>query len=87
MTACVLSKGEQNEAVMAEARAFLRENRPTVVALFKRGAGIGGGGAKEAEEVLDEVVECLTLLVGMTGFLEAEEHEGLGSGIGGRMYT
>ena len=87
MTACVLSKGKQNETVMAETRAFLRENRPTVVALFKRGAGIGGAGAKETEELLDEVVECLTLLVGMTEFLEAEEHEGLGSNTAGRMYT
>ena len=68
-----LSRGAQNDAMIAQARGFLVENRALVVAVFKREAKIGGvsfddkGGSGGS---VGELVELFGVLIEMTGFLE-----------------
>ena len=53
-------------------------------------AGESGTGteaeAEAASEVMEEIVECFTVMMGVTGFVEREEGEGVGggTGVGGR---
>ncbi len=73
ITSVTLSKGAQNETIIAQARGFLLENRALLVAVFKRDAKIGGvsfddkGGSGGSVE---ELVELFGVLIEMTGFLE-----------------
>ena len=69
ISSVVLSRGEQNERTMEQARRFLSENRAAVVALFKRDGRLGDVQADLADE-LNEVVENLVLLISMTRFLD-----------------
>ena len=47
------------------------------------GAGRESGKATEAaSEVMEEIVECFTVMMGVTGFVELEEGEGVGGGTG-----
>lgn len=73
VTSVTLSRGAQNEAMIAQARGFLVENRALVVSVFKRDAKIGGvsfddkGGSGGS---VGELVELFGVLIEMTGFLE-----------------
>ena len=66
----VLSRGLQNAQTIESARAFLVENRPLVVATFKRQARIGGVSFDDAGVDIEELVELFVLLIAMTGFLD-----------------
>lgn len=46
------------------------ENRPLVVAMFKRQARIGGVSFDDAGLDIEELVEVFMLLIAVTGFLE-----------------
>lgn len=48
--------------------------------------GESGKGTEAASEVMEEIVECFTVMMGVTGFVELEEGEGVGggTGVGGR---
>ena len=67
-----LTRGAQNDAMIAQARGFLVENRALLVAVFKREAKIGGvsfddkGGGGSVEEL----VELFGVLIELTGFLD-----------------
>ncbi|KAI9837296.1 MAG: hypothetical protein M1819_000370 [Sarea resinae] len=76
INAAVLSRGPQNEQTMQQARKFLTENRPSVVAVFKRHAKIGSGQAEIICD-LEQLVESFVLLITMTNFLDIEEETSL----------
>ena len=70
ITSIVLSRGPQNEQTIESAKAFLTENRPLVVSMFKRQARIGGVSFDDAGIDIEELVELFMLLIEMTGFLD-----------------
>jgi len=72
INAVVLARGQQHETTIHLARQFLSENRNTVVAVFKRAAGIGGVRV-EADIDLSDLVDGFTLLISATDFLEVSE--------------
>jgi len=68
----VISCGQQNTQTREQAKAFLIEYRPLMVATFKRQANIGGLREDDVGEYrpLDEVVEYFVLLTTLTDFLQ-----------------
>jgi nuclear pore complex protein Nup205 len=70
INAVVISRGQQNERTIQEARQFLSENRSSIVSVFKRNAGIGTQGTGPEAEILNELVDQFTLLMSVTDFLE-----------------
>ena len=70
--AVVMTRGHQNEYTIDQARGFLIEYRPLIVATFKRQANIGGLKIDDETNIrlLDEVVDCFVLLISLTDFLE-----------------
>ena len=70
ITSVVLSRGPQNEQTIESAKAFLTDNRPLVVSIFKRQARIGGVSFDDAGVDIEELVELFMLLITMTGFLD-----------------
>lgn len=91
INAIVLSRGEQNDQTLAQARHFLQEYRTSIMSVFKRNARIGGlasveggspedGGAKKGEknnqEILADLVDQFTVLIAASGFLESDGEGG-----------
>ena len=76
LTSIVLSQGPQNQQTLEHAKAFLVENRNSVVSILKRRAKLGNSlfGEERGEEVLDELVECYIILISCTEFLEVCDH-------------
>ena len=70
ITSVVLSRGPENEQTIESAKAFLTENRPLVVSMFKRQARIGGVSFDDAGVDIEDLVELFVLLIAMTGFLD-----------------
>lgn len=70
VTSVVLSHGSQNKQSIDQARSFLVDNRPTVLAVFKRQSKVGGRLPIDASANIDELVELFVLLITVTGFLE-----------------
>jgi nuclear pore complex protein Nup205 len=67
VNAAVVARGRQNDQTVFQAREFLRENRHSMVAVFKRSVNAGN---TEFREEVEELLDCWTLLVEVTGFLE-----------------
>ena len=65
----LLSRGPQNEQTIDQARSFLIENRPLVVAMFKRQAKVGAVTFESMGVGVEELVELFVLLITMTDFL------------------
>lgn len=73
LAAVVLSRGPQNQQTMEQAKLFLTENRPIVVAVFKRQARIGSPSVAEGSSStvdVEELAELLVLLMTVTGFID-----------------
>ncbi|KAF2808961.1 uncharacterized protein BDZ99DRAFT_533212 [Mytilinidion resinicola] len=70
INAAVLSRGPQNDQTLFQAREFLRENRNSMVAVFKRNVKVGG--LQDVDTDLSDLVDCFTVLVSATRFLEYE---------------
>ncbi len=76
VNAAVLARGRQNDQTVFQAREFLKENRQSVVSIFKRSVsvGVGAGSMMQATadelQVLSDLVDCWTVLVDVTGFLQ-----------------
>lgn len=66
----VFSRGLHNEQMMDQTRAFLAENRPSMVGIFKRYAKIGGEPASKHREEIHDLVKAYVALVSVTGFVE-----------------
>ncbi|KAL9012478.1 MAG: hypothetical protein Q9173_002763 [Seirophora scorigena] len=76
LAAVVLSRGPQNQQTMEQAKLFLTENRPIVVAIFKRQARIGSSVVAEGSSStvdVEELAELLVLLMTVTGFIDFED--------------
>ncbi|KKK19982.1 putative nuclear pore complex subunit Nup192 [Aspergillus ochraceoroseus] len=71
----VFSRGLHNEQMMEQTRAFLAENRQSMVGIFKRFAKIGGAGSANHHSALTNLAKSYTALIAATEFLEAEEKE------------
>lgn len=59
----------QSDQTIKAAQEFLAENRPSVVGILKRFAGVGGVEAHDSID-LSDLVDNLTLLISSTGYLE-----------------
>ncbi|KAF2651418.1 hypothetical protein K491DRAFT_781868 [Lophiostoma macrostomum CBS 122681] len=85
INAAVIARGRQNEQTIFQAREFLKESRHSMVAIFKRSVNVGVGGMRNGngtiglgeavglKEDLTDLVDCFTVLVDFTGFLEYED--------------
>ena len=73
ITSVLLSRGFQHEQTIDQARTFLVENRPLVVAMFKRQAKVGAVTFESLGVGVEELVELFVLLITMTGFLDVRE--------------
>ena len=73
INAAVLARGgRQNDQTVFAAREFLKDSRHSMVAIFKRSVNVGAGVGQDGVLVKDlsELVDCFTVLVEVTGFLE-----------------
>jgi nuclear pore complex protein Nup205 len=70
VNAAVIARGRQNEQSVFQAREFLKENRHSMVSVFKRSVNVGMGGGEEVSQDLCDLVDCWTVLVDVTGFLQ-----------------
>ncbi|KAL5443771.1 hypothetical protein PMIN07_002944 [Paraphaeosphaeria minitans] len=75
INAAVLARGRQNDQTVFAAREFLKESRHSMVAIFKRSVNVGVGIGQDGVLIQDlsELVDCFTVLVEVTGFLEFED--------------
>ncbi|KAF1352932.1 hypothetical protein EJ07DRAFT_135148 [Lizonia empirigonia] len=73
ISAAVITRGRQNDQTVFQAREFLKENRHSMVAVFKRSVNVGGGDKVETQQDLVDLVDCWTVLVDFTGFLQFED--------------
>jgi nuclear pore complex protein Nup205 len=67
----IILKYQSDQAIKA-AQEFLAENRPSIIGILKRFAGVGGVEIHESIN-LDDLVDNLTLLISATNFLEVCE--------------
>tara|TARA_R110002003_G_C704152_1_gene25472 strand:- start:715 stop:1815 length:1101 start_codon:yes stop_codon:yes gene_type:complete len=70
INAAVIARGRQNDQTVFQAREFLKENRHSMVSIFKRSVNVGAGQHTEAQHDLVDLVDCWTVLVDVTGFLQ-----------------
>jgi nuclear pore complex protein Nup205 len=73
INAAVIARGRQNDQTVFQAREFLKENRHSMVSIFKRSVNVGAGQHSEAQQDLVDLVDCWTVLVEVTGFLEVSQ--------------
>ncbi|KAI8932148.1 hypothetical protein NX059_011031 [Plenodomus lindquistii] len=88
VNAAVIARGRQNDQTIYAAREFLKENRHSMVSVFKRsvhvgasqGASVSGVSGGELEQALMELVDYWTVLVDVTGFLKFEDQSSVKRG-------
>ncbi|KAF2871546.1 nucleoporin Nup186/Nup192/Nup205 [Massariosphaeria phaeospora] len=73
INAAVIARGRQNDQTVFQAREFLKLNRHSMVAIFKRSVNVGAGQDIGAQQDLLDLVDCYTVLVDITGFLQYED--------------
>lgn len=59
---------------MEQTRAFLAENRQSMVGIFKRFAKIGGVGTANHHGALSDLAKCYMTLISASNFLEVCTH-------------
>jgi len=79
INAIVLSRGQQNDQTLAQARHFLQEYRSSIMSIFKRNAKIGqpnevSGAGDPNKELLEQLVDQFTVLIAASAFLEVSLH-------------
>lgn len=70
IVSAVFARGVHNEQMMEQTRAFLTENRQSMVGVFKRHARIGGAAAADCHETLHDLVKSYVALISAAGFVE-----------------
>ncbi|KAJ5636079.1 uncharacterized protein N7484_009392 [Penicillium longicatenatum] len=75
IVSAVFSRGVHNEQIKAQTRAFIAENRPCMVGVFKRFAKIGGDAPADHQNALCELVKSFMALVAASDYVEFEESE------------
>ncbi|KAF2031203.1 hypothetical protein EK21DRAFT_111239 [Setomelanomma holmii] len=77
INAAVIARGRQNDQTVFQAREFVKENRHSMVSIFKRSVNVGAGQHVDAQQDLVDLVDCWTVLVDVTGFLQYEDQSSL----------
>ncbi|EUC47266.1 hypothetical protein COCMIDRAFT_90533 [Bipolaris oryzae ATCC 44560] len=77
INAAVIARGRQNDQTVFQAREFLKDNRHSMVSIFKRSVNVGVGKGEEVQQDLVDLVDCWTVLVDVTGFLQYEDESSL----------
>jgi nuclear pore complex protein Nup205 len=72
INAAVIARGLSNKQTVQQALGFLKESRTNMVAVFKRSVNVGT--AREGGEELSDLVDCFTVLVELTGFLQVSSY-------------
>ncbi|KAF7720234.1 Uncharacterized protein PECH_003350 [Penicillium ucsense] len=75
IVSAVLSRGAHNEQIKMQTQAFISENRPCMVGVFKRFAKIGGTTPPAHREALSELVKSFMALVAAADFIEFDDPE------------
>lgn len=70
INAAVIARGRQNDQTVFQAREFLKDNRHSMVTIFKKSVYVGAGQSGELSQDLVDLVDCWTVLVEITGFLQ-----------------
>ena len=65
----IISRGQQNEQTIEQAKAFLSETRSLILAVFKKRARIDTGGGNLDADV-DELARSFVILMTLTDFLD-----------------
>jgi nuclear pore complex protein Nup205 len=75
--AAVVSRGLQNQQVLDQGRIFLQENRPSIVAVLKKSAGIGAEAGISGKQIGD-LADSYILLMSITGYIDVSKipHQG-----------
>ncbi|KAL5114135.1 hypothetical protein ACEQ8H_007979 [Pleosporales sp. CAS-2024a] len=73
INAAVIARGRQNDQTVFQAREFLQENRHNMVSIFKRSIHVGARHDAGIQQKLGDLVDCWTVLVEVTGFLEVQQ--------------
>jgi nuclear pore complex protein Nup205 len=66
----VLARGRQNDQTVFQAREFVKESRQNMVSIFKRSVNVGATGGDASQAVVMDLVDCWTVLIDVTGFLQ-----------------
>jgi len=79
INAIVLSRGQQNDQTLAQARHFLQEYRSSIMSIFKRNAKIGQSFEASStgdpnKGLLEQLVDQFTVLIAASGFLEVRSY-------------
>lgn len=69
IVSAVFVRGLHNEQMLEQTRAFLAENRQSMIGIFKRFAKIGVTTA-ESNETLNDLVKSYVALIAATDFVE-----------------
>ncbi|CAN9265100.1 unnamed protein product [Alternaria alternata] len=77
INAAVIARGRQNDQTVFQAREFLKDNRHSMVSIFKRSVNVGVGVGEELQQDIVDLVDCWTVLVDVTGFLQYEDQSSL----------
>lgn len=59
----------QSDQTIKSAQEFVAENRPSIVGILKRFAGVGGVEVHQSID-LSDLVDNLTILISATGYME-----------------
>lgn len=70
VVSAVFARGIQNEQLIDQTRAFLSENRQSMVGIFKRYAKIGVPAAAGTQDILHDLVKSFIALITAAGFVE-----------------
>jgi nuclear pore complex protein Nup205 len=75
VNAAVIARGRQNDQTVFQAREFLKDNRHSMVSIFKRSVNLGGsvGVGEVMMGLVVDLVDCWTVLVEVTGFLQVSD--------------
>ncbi|KAL2011469.1 hypothetical protein VTN00DRAFT_4187 [Thermoascus crustaceus] len=74
IVSAVFVRGLHNEQMLEQTRAFLAENRQSMIGIFKRFAKIGVT-TPESSETLNDLVKSYVALIAATDFVEFEDKE------------
>lgn len=74
IVSAVFSRGVHNEQIMEQTRAFLAENRSSMVGIFKRSAKIGGEVSSDNRKVIQNLVKAYVALITAAGFVEVRSY-------------
>jgi nuclear pore complex protein Nup205 len=70
ITTAVFVRGIHNEQILEQTRAFLTENRQSMIGIFKRYAKVGGTPTPDSYDTLHNLAKSYMALIAATEFVE-----------------